>query len=225
MVDIADLPEVPTASNWQDFFAFAAGNDDAPGDWSPAPDPVDVAVRTVGDSARVTITWEDDTIRSQWLQITVAANDRTGLTDADVFYFGNAPADAGDSATNAIVNATDEILARNFQHSAVNPAGIDDPYDYNRDGLVNGTDQIIARENQTNPLTMLRLITPPNSEAKGSIEALSTAEVDWPYEAEIDWLYELQRISAKNDASKRSATVARTVDMLIASDWAQSDEQ
>ena len=45
----------------------------------------------------------------------------------------------------------------------LNPAAIDDPCDYNRDGLVNGTDQIIARNNQTNPLTMLRLITAPTA--------------------------------------------------------------
>ncbi|MEE8451142.1 MAG: hypothetical protein V3R99_04475 [Thermoguttaceae bacterium] len=66
---------------------------------------------------------------------------------------------------NTIVNATDEIAARNFQHSAADPARIDDLYDYDRDGLVNGTDQIIARDNQTNPLTMLRLISPPAADA------------------------------------------------------------
>ncbi len=41
-------------------------------------------------------------------------------------------AEAGNTAINTIVNATDEIVARNFQHSAVDPALIDDPYDYNR---------------------------------------------------------------------------------------------
>ena len=47
----------------------------------------------------------------------------------------------------------------------MNRAAVDDLYDYNRDGLVNGTDQIVARSHQTNPLTMLRLITAPAADA------------------------------------------------------------
>ena len=91
--------------------------------------------------------------RRQWLQVTVKATDNTGLAASDVFYFGNAPGESGNAAGNAIVNATDEILARNFYHGVLDPAAINDPYDYNRDGLVNATDQIIARNHQTNPLT------------------------------------------------------------------------
>ena len=93
------------------------------------------------------------------------ATANTGLADADVFYFGNAIGESGNAAGNAIVNATDEIMARNFLHGPLNLAAIDDPYDYNRDGLVNGTDQIIARDHQTNPLSMLRLITAPAVDA------------------------------------------------------------
>ena len=62
------------------------------------------------------------------------------------------------------MNATDEIGARNNPHGPFNPAGIDDPYDYNRDKLVNATDQIIARNNRTSPFTALRLITPPQEQ-------------------------------------------------------------
>ena len=61
----------------------------------------------------------------------------------------------------AIVNATDEIACRNFQHGPINMATIDDPYDYNRDRLVNSTDRVIARTHQTGPLTALRLISAP----------------------------------------------------------------
>ena len=45
------------------------------------------------------------------------ATPNTGLAEPDVFYFGNAIGEAGNQPGNAIVNATDEILARNFPHS------------------------------------------------------------------------------------------------------------
>jgi len=46
------------------------------------------------------------------------STENTGLHHPDIFYFGNAPGEAGDNPINTIVNATDEIVARNFQHSA-----------------------------------------------------------------------------------------------------------
>ena len=149
--------------------------------------------------------------------MTVKATENTGLANPDVFYLGNAPGEAGDNPINTIVNATDEIVARNFQHSAVDHALIGDPYDYNRDGLVNGTDQVIARNNQTNPLTMLRLITAPAvdlalkqvvTEDQDTSEALSAA---------LDWQYEYERIRSKGAKSK---DVEATVDTLLATDWA-----
>ena len=102
-----------------------------------------VVVRPLGGGVdRVTILWADNAIDNQWLQVSVLATAHTGLLDADVFSFGNAIGEAGNAPGNAIVNATDEILARNFPHGVLNRAAVDDLYDYNRDGLVNGTDQI-----------------------------------------------------------------------------------
>ena len=160
MVDIAELPvESLTAAD----FGFMVGNS---GDLanSAAPEPLSIDVLPgmgIGGVDRVTIIWPDGAIRNQWLQIVVRATETRALPDDDVFYFGNAVGEWGNATGNTIVNATDEIMARNFQHGPLNLAAIDDPCDYNRDGLVNGTDQIIARNNQTNPLTMLRLITAP----------------------------------------------------------------
>ena len=165
----------------------------------------------VDGSDRVTIRWEDNAVKNQWLQVTVKATENTGLADADVFYFGNAPGEAGDSLINTIVNATDEIVARNFQHSALNPATINDPYDYNRDGLVNGTDQIIARANQTNPLTMLRLITAQDAELKSLNSQMPAVD--------LNWLYEFEQTGTKSDRSKRITAVEATVDRLMATDW------
>ena len=83
------------------------------------------------------------------------------MTVSDVFYFGNAIGESGDNPNNTSVNATDEINARNNPHNFLDPAWIDDWYDYDRDGKVNATDEIIARNNGTNFLTNLKLFTAP----------------------------------------------------------------
>ncbi|MEE8451759.1 MAG: hypothetical protein V3R99_07580, partial [Thermoguttaceae bacterium] len=99
--------------------------------------------------------------------------------------------------------ATDEIVVRNFSHGPLNPATIDDPYDYNRDRQVNGTDRLIARTNQTNPLTMLRLITPPAADKvlEQAAEALTSAKVDW--------LFEFEQMTEKSQP--RSSTAPRVI--------------
>jgi len=160
MIDIVGLLS-PGSLNAIDDFSFKVGNSNTPDDWTNAPAPAHFVVRPgdgEGGSDRVTVIWADNAIENQWLQVTVVATPNTGLAAADVSHYGNAIGEAGDRSINAIVNATDEIAARNFQHGATNLAAVDDPYDYDRDRLVNGTDQIIARNNQTNPLSMLRLI-------------------------------------------------------------------
>ena len=169
MIDVFDLPGTPTVND----FLFRVGNNDKPygndldnpdDDWPWAPDPIAIAVRPGAgqDGAdRVTLIWEDGVIRNCWLQVTVLATDATGLAKNEVFYVGNAVGESGNSTTDALVNATDEIGARNNPHGPFNPAAKDDPYDFNRDILVNATDQIIARNNRTSPFTALKLITPP----------------------------------------------------------------
>ncbi|KKL97119.1 hypothetical protein LCGC14_1837670, partial [marine sediment metagenome] len=167
MIDVFGLDD-PASLNALEDFRFKIGNDGNPADWPDAPAPLPIDVRPgagVGGSDRVTIRFSDNAIEKQWLEVTMLATPNTRLADPDVFYFGSAPGETGNSTVNTIVNATDEIAARNFQHSAVDKALVDDRYDYNRDGLVDGTDQIIARNNQTNPLTMLRLITAPVQDA------------------------------------------------------------
>ena len=98
-------------------FAFLVGNSNDLANWTPAPEPLLIDVSPgmgVGGSDRVTIIWPDGAIKNQWLQVVVRANENTGLLDDDVFYFGNAVGESGNAAGNAIVNATDEIMARNF---------------------------------------------------------------------------------------------------------------
>ena len=66
----------------------------------------------------MTLIWPDEAIKKQWLQVTVKATAATGLSSPDVFYFGNAIGESGNSATSAQVSAVDEIAA---QITARNP--------------------------------------------------------------------------------------------------------
>ncbi len=166
MVDVDGLPEdvVPDV----DDFRLAVGNHNDLGSWQPAPAPIAVTMREnagVDGSDRVTIVWEDRAVMKQWLQVTVLA-EPFGLAADDVFYFGNAVADAGNSETDARVTTTDLLLARNNPHSFLNPAALDYPYDYNRDQRVNATDLLLARNNQTNFLNALQMLDLTSIEAE-----------------------------------------------------------
>ncbi len=160
MVDIDRLAGTPTLED----FEFRVGNDGQTDDWTAAPAPTSLTVRPgagANGASRIVLIWDDNAIEKQWLQVTVRATEQTGLSQPDIFYFGNAVGDAGDSATDAKVNATDEIGARNNTRTFVDPAPVDDPFDYNRDERVNATDEIIARNNATTFVDELRLITAP----------------------------------------------------------------
>jgi hypothetical protein len=161
VVDVKDLPAGTLSAA---DFTFKVGNSNDPSTWTDAPAPANIAVRPgagTDGSSRVELIWADRAIQKQWLQVTLKATANTGLSAPDVFYFGNAVGEAGNSTTNALVNAGDEIAARNDPHTILNPAPITNTHDYSRDGLVNAQDQIIARNNGTTIVTTLRLITVP----------------------------------------------------------------
>ena len=133
------------------------GNSNDPATWTAAPAPASVTrpPRPANGADRVTLIWPDNAIQKQWLQVTVLATADTGLAAADVFYFGNAIGETGNSATDALVNATDMLLARNNPRTFLDPAPIDFAYDFNRDGRVNAIDMLIARNNQTTAVTAI----------------------------------------------------------------------
>ena len=147
-------------------FQFRVGNTNTPSNWPLATVLPSVTVRantpTAGVS-RVTLIWPDGAIAKQWLQVLVKAGAVTGLATPDVFYFGNAVGESGNSAANAFVDGMDFAGARDNPHSMANRVMIDDAYDYNRDSFVDGTDLAIARDNNTNLLTALKLITMPSA--------------------------------------------------------------
>jgi hypothetical protein len=184
MVDVAGLP--PDATLSADDFAFRTGNDSNPAGWAAGPAPANVTVRRgagANGSDRVTITWRDynpldlsplpQAVAGRWLQVTVLANADTGLTSPDVFYFGNAPGESGNSPTSALVNSVDEAGARHHPRGASNPAPVTWRWDYNRDRRVNRTDQLVARTNRTTAATALRLITVPPAAVAPAARATS----------------------------------------------------
>jgi len=139
-------------------FAFKVGNSNTPSSWNTLATTPTITVRPgagVGGSNRVEIVFPDGAIAGQWLQVTVLGNGNTGLASNDVFYFGNAVGDAGNSTTDAKVTSFDELLAR------VNPtasAAVNNTYDYNRDGKVDINDQSVAAQNATCFINALNLI-------------------------------------------------------------------
>ncbi len=178
MVDIAGLPAgtVPDA----DDFRFRIGNNNDPSGWADAPAPLSVTLREgdgVDGSARITLTWADYAVKKTWLEVTVVGAG-LGMSGDNVFYFGNAVAEAGNSAGNAQVTTTDLLLARNNPRNFLNPAAIDFSYDYNRDGRVNSTDVLLARNNQTNFLTALQLIDLSDVQGAAPANLAWLAQVD-----------------------------------------------
>ena len=156
MVDVSGLPGTPTASD----FTFNSGTTADPSTWTPAPAPAAVLVRPgagTGGSTRIEVTWADGSIRNQWLQVSLNADAITGLTAPDLFYFGNLYGESGKPATGGqfTVTADDVTAARNDSHTFLNPAGITDNQDYNRDGRVDAIDQLIARQDAGATLVVL----------------------------------------------------------------------
>jgi hypothetical protein len=181
MVDVTGLPPGQlTAGD----FEFRVGNSNTPGSWASAPAPSSVSRRDgagAGGSVRVTLVWPDGAVRNQWLRVAVLASARTGLAAADVFYFGNAVGESGNSTSDARVTIADEMGARSHQRTLLNPAPADWRWDFNRDRRVNSADQLIARANKTTTATDLNLITVPVSVVAGANTADPIARGRTPY--------------------------------------------
>ena len=144
MVDLSG--ESPHTSITADDFVFRVGNNNAPGGSSAAPPPTSVVVRTnagLSGVDRVEITWADNAIQNEWLEVEVLPNTRTGLTSSDVFYWGNKIGDTG-VATPAgvfLTSAADVTRASVFQGGDLPLAN---PRDFDRNGAVDPADRGIA---------------------------------------------------------------------------------
>jgi hypothetical protein len=139
---------------------FAVSVRTAAGAWVPAPAPTTVNVRPRAGtdfSDRVTITWADSAIRDTWMRVTVLQGARTGLAQPDVFYFGNAVGETGNTVADAVVNVLDVGATRAAERGG--EVSIDSAYDFNRDRAVNALDLATVRGRQLAPA--LPLITAP----------------------------------------------------------------
>jgi subtilisin family serine protease len=155
MIDVAGLAGTPTAAD----FSFRVGPA-GPGDaWLDAAAPEVITVRPgagVDGSARITVTWADGAIRGTWLEVTVEPTAATGLATADVFHFGNAVGEVGNSSTDAIVSSADVLeIIRNRTATAA----IDSRHDIDRDGRVSFGDWALASLSRTSRRTALPLIS------------------------------------------------------------------
>ena len=162
MIDIERLADPASVST--DQFELRVGNSNDPSSLALAPLPISITVREgagAEGSDRITLIWANGAIQKQWLEVTVKADAVTGLTSPDVFYFGNAIGESGNSPSNTFVDGTDFAGARDNPCNFLNRAPIDFECDYNRDSFVDGTDMAVARDNNTNFITALKLITVP----------------------------------------------------------------
>jgi hypothetical protein len=151
MIDVQDLPVIDALLDVDDFDFGGAGN------------PISIDVRPgagVGGSDRVTLIWRDynpqdvsplpQAVGNGWLTVTVKANAHTGLSQADVFSFGNLIGETGDGTTLR-VSALDLSAVRR----ALNfPAPLTSATDFNRDGRTNALDLSTVKRNLNHALPM-----------------------------------------------------------------------
>ncbi len=161
MIDIRYLISKPMS--WD--FEFRVGNSGDPSQWPLVTILPYIIVRPgegIDGSDRVVFRWPDGSIQNQWLKVTIKPSSRTNLPMDDVFYFGNAVGETGNSTIDAKVSPTDVIAVRNNPHTLSNdPAAVDDAYDFDRDRNVGQTDEIICKNNGNSAPTALKLITAP----------------------------------------------------------------
>jgi glucose/arabinose dehydrogenase len=145
-------------------FAFSVGRSADTSAWAAAPAPARVDRRPgagAGGSDRVTITWPDRAIRNQWLRVVYQPR---GSSARDVFYFGNAIGETGNSPLNAVVNSLD-VAGIKAHRVAARTAAIDNRYDVNRDRRVNALDLAVVRRGFATPEHALPLIAVPGTAA------------------------------------------------------------
>ena len=101
----------------------------------------------------------------------VLATSNTNLSEADLFYFGNAVGDtgAGNLLNVVLVDEIDEAAVQENLYGESDLTTIDNGYDFNRDGLVNENDQRIVRNNRQDSQTGLRLNIVSDRPATGDL--------------------------------------------------------
>ena len=144
---LVDLVGVTRPLNAEDF-NFRVGRGAELENWIAAPQPSQVLHRPgagVGGADRIHIIWGDHEIENTWLEVTVFANNYTGLTEPDVFYFGNLIGDTGDHVGRFEVNSIDLLGVRNHLEAAY-PAAM--MFDLTGDGVIGPPDKTLVADAQ-----------------------------------------------------------------------------
>ena len=128
----------------------------------------------VDGSDRITIVLPNGSVVDDYLQVTVIANQTTGLESNHVFYFGNEIAETGDSEIHARVNSVDIGRVRNSL-SGFFLQDVENNFDFNRDRRVNSVDVGIVRNSLTG-FFAIPLITAPTPGTDFFVQ--SAAEID-----------------------------------------------
>ena len=166
VIDLTDATN--TSAITPDDFEFSIGPGGDPDSWAPLPHDMlpggvlggsleVLAGAGVDLSDRIVLRLPDG-LANIWLKITVKATGNTGLAEDDVFYFANVVGETGNNDSNMLVNAADVIGVRDNGRSQANLAGIDNRFDFDRDGSVDAVDMVTARDNATSPLSELGLL-------------------------------------------------------------------
>ncbi len=150
-------------ANILDDFSFKVGNNNSPGTWAAAPNPLSVTVRSgagVSGSDRVELIWANGAIQQQWLEVTTKATPDTGLAANDVFFFGNEIGATGTSNTATIAKVTSSDVTGAQTHGATIKANIPitNIYDFNKDGQVGAADVTDVQTHGTTNKTGLNFI-------------------------------------------------------------------
>ena len=236
MVDIAGLANAGSL-NAADFL-FKAGNDSSPAAWATLATAPAVTVRTgagTGGSDRVTLIWADAAaVKGKWLQVTVNADANTGLAQDDVFYFGNAVGECGNSTANFVTDTFDITLTRTHRSVVPGSALITNVYDFNRDGKCDTTDISICRVSRTTVPTALQKISPPVAKGKASIAgSAKSAVLDAPLAPALDavlagqsapsdtpvkaaWFWDFGQLDSATRRDKKDRSELKAIDAILA---------
>ena len=124
----------------------------------------DVSVRAgegVDGSDRITITLPNGSVTNEFLQVRVLANSTTGLSQDDVFYFGNVIGDTGDSTTDTRVDGSDVLRVQQNLSGFFGTEDVENDFDIDRDGRVDGTDVLLIQANLSPFFSSPVIITAP----------------------------------------------------------------
>ncbi|MEM8736914.1 MAG: hypothetical protein AAGG38_00340 [Planctomycetota bacterium] len=205
-IDVASLGNrTPTLDDFTFRTADASGGGD-PAEWDEAAGPIGFQIQRgagANGSDRLFFTWDEaSAVKNGWLQVTMRAGERTGLTGSKVMYFGSAVGDTGDTPGSTRVGVADMLKVR---ANGTVDADVTNPYDINRDGRVSAPDMLIIRSHLNNAQTEVRLIETPMNAPEVSVLQVDHDKlaVRWTDASDVEGSYEVAAVSESGSIDAR----------------------